>query len=225
MKAGALALVVIAALVVGGAAAAVTPTPLQRTAIVQALRSEQGDVAIEKILISTSNPAYASLNWGFANGGLSSRNNSLLGRAGGSWKILWTRQAEQPADGACVYVPAPVAHDLLHVTCPPASKLHARATTSAEFALLRAGFLTSRLTPYSKTSTGLKHACVSKLNSHWAAAVAGSVSGSHTYVWFKQGKRWLPAFESLVEAGSPPPPAVVLSLASCVGYNPADFGG
>ncbi len=222
MKAGALVLVVLTALAVGGAAAAVTPTPSQRTAIVQALRSQQGDVAIQKILISTSNPAYASLNWGFAAGGLSSRNNSLLARAGGSWKILWTRQSEQPADGACVYVPAPVAHDLLHVTCPPASKLHARVATASELALLKAGFLTSKLTPYAKTGTRLKRPCVSRLNPKWAAAAAVSIAGGHTYVWFNRGK---PAYESLVEAGPPPPPAVVLSLASCVGYNPADFGG
>jgi hypothetical protein len=225
LKAGALALVVVAALAAGGAAAAVTPTPSQRAAIVQALRSEQGNVAIQKILISTTNPAYASMNWGFANGRLSAHNNSLLGRAGGAWKVLWARQAEQRADGACVYVPARVAHDLLHVTCPPASKLDARAATTAELARLEAGFLASRLTPYSKTSTGLTRACVSKLDPHWAGAVSSSPAGSRTFVWFKDGTRWLPVFESLVQAGSPPPPAVVLSLASCVGYNPADFGG
>jgi hypothetical protein len=225
MKAGALTLVAVAALAVGGATAAVTPTASQRTAIVQALRSEQGDVAIQRILISTSNPAYASMNWGFATGGLSSRNNSLLGRIGGTWKVLWTRQSEQPADGACVYVPAPVARDLLHVICPPAAKLHARSATSAELAGLKVGFLNSRLTPYSKTSTGLTHACISKLDARWAGAVSSSVSGSRTFIWFKQGARWAPVFESLVQSGSPPPPAVVLSLASCVGYNPADFGG
>ena len=222
MKAGALALVVVAALAVGGAAAAVTPTPSQRTAIMQALRSEQGNVAIQKILISTSNPAYASMNWGFSNAGLSSRNNSGLGNQRGTWMVLWTRQSEQPADGACVYVPAPVAHDLLHVTCPPASKLHARAATASELALLKAGFLTSKLTPYAKSGTRLTRTCVSRLNPKWAAAAAVSIAGGHTFVWFNRGR---PAFESLVEAGPPPPPAVVLSLASCVGYNPADFGG
>ena len=222
MKAGALALVVVAALAVGGAAAAVTPTPSQRTAIVQALRSQQGNVAIQKILISSSNPAYASMNWGFANGGLSSRNNSVLGNQRGTWKVLWTREVEQPADGACVYVPAPVAHDLLHVTCPPASKLHARSATAEERTAFAKAFLTSKLTPYAKSATRLTRACVSKLDPKWAAAAAVSIAGGHTYVWFKRGK---PAFESLVEAGSPPPPAVVLSLASCVGYNPADFGG
>jgi hypothetical protein len=222
MKAGAIALIAVAALAVGGAAAAVTPTASQRIAITQALRSEQGDVAIQKILISSSNPSYASMNWGFANGGLSSRNNSVLGNLGGTWKVLWTREAEQPADGACVYVPAPVAHDLLHVTCPPASKLHARAATAAERAVLTKAFLTSKLTPYAKSGTRLKRLCVSRLNPKWASAAAVSIAGGHTYVWFDRGK---PVFESLVEAGPPPPPAVVLSLASCVGYNPADFGG
>jgi hypothetical protein len=222
MKAGAIALIAVAALAVGGAAAAVTPTASQRIAITQALRSQQGDVAIQKILISSSNPAYASMNWGFANGGLSSRNNSVLGNQSGKWKVLWTREVEQPADGACVYVPAPVAHDLLHVTCPPASKLHARAATAAERTQLVRGFLTSKLTPYAKSGTRLTRTCVSRLDPKWAAASAVSIAGGHTYVWFKNAT---PAFESLVETGPPPPPAVVLSLASCVGYNPAEYGG
>jgi hypothetical protein len=222
VKAGAVALVLVAALAAGGAAAAITPTAAQRLAITKALRGEQGDVAIQKILVSSANPAYASMNWGFANGGLSSLNNSVLGKTGGKWKVLWTREIEQPADGACVYVPARVAHDLLHVTCPAASKLHARAATAAELSVLRRGFLTSRLTPYSKTGTRLTHTCVSRVDPAWAGATAVSIAGGHTYVWFKNGR---PTFESLVQTGSPPPPAVVLSLASCVGYNPADFGG
>src|SRR5262249_54097903 len=161
--------------------------------------------AIQKILVSSTNPSYASLNWGFAHGGLSSRNNSLLGRIDGTWKVLWTREVEQPADGACVYVPAPVAHDLLHVTCPPASKLHARAATAAELSVLRQGFLKSKLTAYAKTGTRLTRTCVSRLDPRWAAATAVSIAGGHTFVWFENGK---PEYESLVQAGSPPPPAV-----------------
>jgi hypothetical protein len=222
VKAGAVALLVVVALVVGGAAAAVTPTAAQRLAITKALRSEQGDVAVQKILVSSANPEYASMNWGFATGGLSALNNSVLGRADGKWKVLWTREIEQPADGACVYVPAQVAHDLLHVTCPPASKLHARAATAAELSVLRKGFLASRLTPYSRTGTRLTRVCVSRLDPRWSGATAVSIAGGHTTIWFRNGK---PSYESFAQVGPPPPPAVVLSLASCVGYNPADFGG
>ncbi len=225
VKVPAAALVLAAALAAGGAAAARSPTPTQKAAITAALRSQQGEVSIQAIIVSTANPGYASMNWGFANGGRSAQNNSLFMLAGGNWKVLWTRESEQPADGACVYVPAPVAHDLLHVTCPPAAKLHARAATSSEQTLMRKGFRSSSVTPYAKTSSGLSHACVSKLSPSWAAAVAGFSSGSSVYVWFKLGHGWKPAFESLIQRGPAPPPAVVLSLATCVGYNPADFGG
>jgi hypothetical protein len=224
-KVGAAPLVLVAALAVVVGAAARSPTPSQRAAILHAFRSVQGDVAIQKILISRSNPSFASLNWGFAHGALSARNNSVLGLAGGTWKVLWTRESEQPADGACVYVPAPVAHDLLHVTCPPPSKLHARRETAGQLAALKVGFLRSRLTPYSRTATGLTNACVSTVDPHWAAAVASFPSAASTIVWFELGKRWRPAFESVMQVGSPPPAGVVLSLASCVGYNPAEYGG
>jgi hypothetical protein len=222
IRAGAAILTLLAALVVGGAAAARTPTPSQKAAIAAALRSEQGEVAIQKILVSTANPTFASIGWGFSNAGRAAQNNSVLALAGGKWKVLWTRESEQPADGACVYVPAPVAHDLLHVSCPPAAKLHAAAATAAQLAQLKAAFLRSKVTGYAKTSNGLSNVCVSKLDPTWAAALSTFSSGGKVYVWFKQGK---PAFESLMQLGNPPPPAIVLSLASCVGYNPADFGG
>lgn len=218
------ALVLAAALAAGGAAAARSPTPTQKAAITAALRSQQGDVAIEAITISTANPGYASMDWGFSNGGQAGNNNSLFMLSGGRWKVVWTRESEQPADGACVYVPAPVAHDLLRVSCPPAASLHARAATPAELALLRKGFLASPVTPYAKASSGLRHACISRAASGWAGAAAGFSSGGAVYVWFKHAKAWTPVFESLTQRGSPPPAAVVLSLASCVGYNPADFG-
>jgi hypothetical protein len=214
----------LAALVVGAAASARTPSPAQKAAIIAAFRQEQGDVAIQNVFISPAHPAYASMNWGFANGNLSAHNNSVLVRKRGTWTVVWTREIEEPADGACVYVPAAVARELLHVLCPPAAVLHARTATTAELASMKRGFLHSKVTPYAKTST-LSEACVSKLDPHWAAAVSLSrVSGGTTYVWFKLGKRWEPAFESFAQIGAVPPHKVMLSLASCVGYNPADFG-
>ncbi len=148
----------------------------------------------------------------------------MLARSGGDWKVVWTRELEEPADGACVYVPAPVAHDLLRVTCPPPAILHARSATRAETAAIRASFLSSALTPYARSSR-LDHVCLSRLDPRWAAAEAVSnVSGAATYVWFRHGSRWQPTYDSTAQT-SLPPPGVVLSLASCVGYNPADYGG
>ena len=222
-KAGAAVLVLAAALAVGAAAAARTPTRAQKAAIVAALRSEQGDVAIQRVLVSSTDPGFAAMNWGFANGGISALHSSLLARSRGSWKVVWTRDQQQPADGACLFAPAPVVRDLFAIGCPPAADLHARAATSAELGLIDAGFQSSVLTPYARTSTGLKRVCVSDADPSWAAGLAGFPSGSFVYVFFKHGRGWRPVFDSLLQQGTPPPAGVVLSLASCVGYNPADY--
>ena len=219
---GALLAAALGTLLAGAAAAAHNPSPAQKAAIVAAFRREQGDVAIQAVVVSSANPGFASMNWGFANGGLSAYNNSVLALVGGKWRVLWTREAEQPADGACVHVPAAVAHELLDVSCPPAAKLHARAATAAEVAAFSKSFHSSTLTRYAKSSSGLGRVCVSKLDPAWAAAAASFPSGSSVYVWFRHRTV---AFESLVQAGAPPPPWVVLSLASCVGYNASEFGG
>ena len=213
----------VAALAAGGAAAARTPTPAQKAAITAALRSEQGQVAIQKILVSSANPSFASLNWGFSNGGFSALHSSLLGLTKGEWKILWTRDLEAPADGACVYAPASVARDLFNVSCPPPSVLHARSATRTEKKLILRGFRSSDLTPYATNALALSHVCVSRVNQTWAGAVASFESGSIVYVFFKHKKGWRPVFESLLQQTPLPPAAVVLSLASCVGYNPADY--
>jgi hypothetical protein len=217
-------LVVVAALAAGGAAAARTPTPAQKVALTKALRSQQGNVAIQKVLVSSANPGYASIGWGFTNGGVAAQHDSVLGRTGRTWKVLWTRDKEAPADGACVYVPAAVAHDLLSVSCPPPAKLHARAATRVELRLIDAGFHRSNVTPYSRTSTGLERVCISRASPSWAGGVAKFTSGASVYVFFRHvGTRWTPTFESLLQQRTPPPQVVLLSLASCVGYNPSDY--
>lgn len=208
-----------AALVAGGAAAARNPTPVQKQALIRALQTEQGDVAVKSISISTVNPGYASIHWGYR----TALNNSLFQLAGGSWKVLWTRESEAPADGACVYVPAQVARDLLRVTCPAEAALHARPATKAEAALLRTSFRASPVTPYSKTAKALSHVCISRLSPVWAGALAEFPDTSGV-VWFKRASIWKVVDETLFGRGTPPPPNVVLSLASCVGYNPAEFG-
>jgi hypothetical protein len=156
-------LALVAALAAGGAAAARSPSPAQKAAITAALRSEQGQVAIQKILVSTANPSFAALNWGFAHGGFSALHSSLLGLTKGEWKILWTRDLAAPALGACVYAPASVARDLFHVSCPPPSVLHARMASAAEKKLILAGFRHSDLTPYAKNALSLSHVCVSRV--------------------------------------------------------------
>jgi len=224
MKAGAALLVVAAALAAGGGAAARTPAHAQRSAILAAFRSQQGDVAVQKVLVSTADSGYASIGWGFTTHGLAAQHDSVLGRSGGTWKILWTRDREAPADGLCVYVPAAVARDLLGVRCPPASLLRSRPATHGELALIVHGFRHSNLTPYAKNSTGLGRVCVSRANDAWAGGVARFESGAVIYVFFQHGgNRWQPRFESLLQQGPRPPGIVLLSLAACVGYNPSDY--
>jgi hypothetical protein len=223
IKAGASVLVLLAALAVSGVAAARTPTPAQKAAIVAAFRSQQGDVAIQKIQLSSTNPGFAMMNWGFAVRGMTAFHTSLMARSGKTWKVLWTRDVQDPANGACVYVPGPVARDLLGVNCPPPAKLRARAATVSERGLIGRGFRKSSLTPYAKSATSLSHVCVSNADPSWAAAVAAFPSGDSVYVFFRHGKRWAPAFESVLQQGTPPPSLVVLSLATCVGYDPAAF--
>jgi len=187
------------------------------------MRSEQGNVAIQKVLVSTANPTFASMSWGFSNNGFSALHSSLMGLNKGEWKVLWTRDLEAPADGACVYAPAPVARDLFHVSCPPAAALHARAATTSERRGILNGFRSSDLTPYAKTALALSHVCVSRVNDSWAGGVASFESGSIVYVFFRHTRGWRPVFESLLQQTALPPSAIVLSLASCVGYNPADY--
>ena len=95
--------------------------------------------------------------------------------------------------------------------------------TAAERKGILAGFRSSDLTPYAKTALSLSHVCVSSANRSWAGGVASFESGSTVYVFFRHTKGWKPVFESLLQQTPLPPVAIVLSLASCVGYNPADY--
>jgi hypothetical protein len=217
--------VLAAAIASGAAAAARAPTPVERRGLVRALRGAQGEVAIGSIAVSSVNPAFASIDWGHSSGGLSAQDNSVLERAQGRWRLVWTRESEQPADGACAYLLGAVVRDLLGVGCPPAALLRARAASAAQLEALRAGFRASALTPYASSSSGLSHACLSRLSPGWAAAFADFASGGAVLVFFRERERWKPVFESLRGDGALPPSRVVLSLASCVGFNPADYGG
>lgn len=222
------AVLVVAAVIVSvtvstGAVGAVGPSASQRAGILAAFRGEQGNASIQRILISSANPAYASLKWGFAIKGRSAINDSLLQRNGKTWRILWTREIEQSASGACIYVPAAVAKDLLKVSCPPPATLRARPATEPEFSLINAAFRRGRITPYAKNSTGLSNVCISNADSKWAGAVAGFESGGVVFVFFHQSGSWSPVFETLLQQSTRPPERVLLSLALCVGYNPAEY--
>ena len=120
------------------------PTHAQRAALVASLRHAQGDVAVQTISVSKADSSYATIRWGFK----TATSDSLFHHAGGRWKVIWSRESERPADGACAFSPAKVVRELYGVKCPSEAALHARTATAAEQAALEASFRSSKLTPY-----------------------------------------------------------------------------
>jgi hypothetical protein len=197
------------------------PSPAQRTALLTGLHSLQGDVVVQSISVSKADSTYATIRWGYK----AATSDSLFHRAGGRWKLIWSRESERPADGACAYSPAQVVRELYRIACPPEAALHARKANDAELAALEATFRSSKLTPYWRDARRLANPCISRLDSAWAAATATFRSGSKGVIWFKHGGTWKVARETLFGGGTLPPPRIVLSLASCVGYSAPEYEG
>jgi hypothetical protein len=197
------------------------PTHAQRVALLVSLRHEQGDVAVQTISVSKADSTYASIRWGFK----TATSDSLFHHTGGRWKVIWSRESERPADGACAFSPAKVVLELYGVKCPSEAALHGRTATDAEKVALEASFRSSKLTPYWRDTHQLANQCISRVDSTWAAATATFRSGAKGVIWFKHGTRWTVARETLLNGGTKPPPRIVLSLASCAGYSAAEYEG
>jgi hypothetical protein len=197
------------------------PTHAQRTALVASLRHAQGDVAVQTVSVSRRDSSYATIRWGFK----TATSDSLFHHAGGRWKVIWSRESERLADGACAFSPAPVVRELYGVKCPSEAALHARVATAAEQAALETSFRSSKLTPYWHDAHRLANPCISRVDSAWAAATATFRSGAKGVIWFRHGARWTVARETLFGGGTRPPPRIVLSLASCAGYSAAEYEG
>jgi hypothetical protein len=204
--------------VVAGLAA---PTSAQRAALVASLRYERGDVAVQTISVSKADRTYASVRWGFK----TATSDSLFHHGGGRWKVIWSRESERPADGACAFSPAKVVLELYGVKCPSEAALHGRTATSAEVTALEVSFRSSKLTAYWRGARPLTNVCISRIDSTWAAATATFRSGAKGVIWFKHGSKWTVARETLLNSGTRPPPRIVLSLASCAGYSAAEYEG
>jgi hypothetical protein len=197
------------------------PTPAQRTALLASLHNLQGDVVVQSMSVSKADASYATIRWGYK----AATSDSLFHHAGGRWKLIWSRESERPADGACAFSPAQVVRELYGIACPPEAALHARKANVTELAALEASFRSSKLTPYWRDAHSLVNPCVSRLNSAWAAATATFRSGSKGVIWFKHTDNWTVARETLFGGGTLPPPRIVLSLASCVGYSAPEYEG
>jgi hypothetical protein len=210
--------------VVGGAQAARVPNAAEARAVVEAVREHIGArVAVASVRVSAVDPDFATVRW--------SRPTTprahwveLYRRAAGRWTFVWGRPSAARAEGACAFVPAAVARELYGTHCPGARALHARPADAVETPLLESAFATSAAARTYAYRTHLRSLCVSRLNSEWAAA-STVLTETQGIVWFRRAGRWQVVYETLNELGIRPPRPIVLSLASCVGYNAAENGG
>lgn len=109
--------------------------------------------------------------------------------------------------------------DLYRIECPSWRALHAKRATKKETAVL----LDAYFSVPPKVPVGNRHqfsitrACISRLDPSWASAGIGTYE-SGEIKWFKRnGDRWVYQQRA--------PHAIVLSLASCGGFNAAEYGG
>ena len=208
-------------LLLAAAVVMAAPTHAQRSALIAALRSMQGDVAVQSVSVSKADPTFATIHWGYGY----AQSDSLFHHVGARWKFVWSRQSERPADGACAFAPAAVAREFYGVSCPSAAALRGRRATATEASVLTAAFRSSKLTPYSRDAIGLVNICISRIDSNWAAALAKFKTGAKGVIWFRRAGSWSAAAETIFGGGHLPPPRIVLSLASCTGYNAAEYSG
>jgi len=202
------------------AVALAVPTPGERAGLRAALRALQGDVAVQRIAVAASDRRYGSVRWGYK----VAQSDSLFRLQRGRWRLVWSRPADRPADGACALVPARVVRELYGVACPGFAALHGKRADAEELAALTAAFRSSRFTRYWRDASRLANPCISRVDPRWAAARA-TFPNTSGVIWFRRARVWAVAYETLFGLGKLPPPRIVLSLAACTGYNAAEYGG
>jgi hypothetical protein len=218
--AGAAALV--ASSIAASAAAERVPAPVERKAIVAALVKVQGTrVSVQKVVVSTIDTRYASIRW--SQGPATFEVTGFLHRGTRGWMILWGNRQGEPFDGACAFAPRAVVADLYGVRCPSWAAVHGRVGTRSERTQLVEAFHRSAPTRDYPRATRVTRVCVSRADPRFAAA-ATDLASTEGFVWFQRDP-WRVAFETVSRRGTLPGPRVVLSLASCVGYNAAQYGG
>lgn len=206
------------------AAAKRAPTPVERKAVVAAVNQVQGQqlpVRVKQVVVSTVDSRYASIRW--SEGPPSFEVTEILHRGTHGWAILWGHRRNEPSDGVCAFAPRAVVLELYAVPCPPWAALHGRGATPGEKAQLVGAFRGSALTRDYQRSGRVTRSCVSRIDPRFAAS-AIDLTSTGAIVWFRRGP-WRVVFETVSSRGTRPSPRVVLSLASCVGYNAAQYGG
>jgi hypothetical protein len=206
------------------ASAARPPTHAELKAITASLRRQNGGatVSLPFVSVSTAAPGWVAIGFG-----PKPYSFSIFHRRGTEWVAVGAGGTwpGRPFDGLCAYAPTAVVLDLFRIHCPPYRALHALPAPKTIRKTLTAALLAA---PIIKRDDGgfpsrvtVFNACVSRLDSRWAgAAVAFPDTG--LIAWFHEtGGHWH-VFTSWQLAY--PPHAPVLSLASCVVYDAAEFG-
>ncbi len=209
------------------------PNAVEMHSLKKALdRYEVGVTALALARIANSDPAWARVRTGGA-GRLRNHDEVLFQKERRAWIERYVFPAGEPADGACLVAPASIVEDLYKTRCPPKSMLRARSARKPEIGAILAGFMLNRSLRKIPNLTLLRcsgkrcesGACVSIRFPRWASALLYA-PGANGVVWMRRAHhRWNVAYETLTNSGGLPPGSVVLSLASCVGYNPGDYGG
>jgi hypothetical protein len=219
------------------AKAAREPTPAERTSLRSAARNFEGTRAPIKIeLVSAANPTWARIQIGgqSSRSASLSRDDILFHHLRRDWLVAYVFTVGQRSDGGCAYSPANVMRDLYAVMCPAERALQARLATAREKRSIRAAMLVDPLTrrfgdvplEHCRNNGECKPGpCVSRLDSKWASAFM-NFSSTSGVVWLRRaGSSWRVADETSWKRGVLPPHRIVLSLAYCVGYNAAQYGG
>lgn len=205
--------------IAANAAAKRIPTPVEHKAIVAALVKAQGThLSVQEVVVSTIDTRYASIRW---SQGI--EVTGFLHRGTRGWMILWGNRQGEPFDGACAFAARAVIADLYGVRCPSWAAVHGRVATGSERTQLVEALHQSALTRDYPRSARMIRVCVSRADPRFAAA-AIDLTSTEGFVWFRRDP-WRVAFETVSRRGTLPSPRVVLSLASCVGYNAAQYGG
>lgn len=201
-----------------------TLTQADKQAITRAIRAfESVSDPISSIRISIRVPGWARVQ---TEGG----SDLLFKKKIDGWRIIHGAEngignSEKRDDGICAYGPTNVIRTLYAISCPAERALHARQATKIEHSHLTFAFRRDRLTRRYSRSMVLGRMCISRSEPSWAGAIAGAPGGGGP-VWFEfTKKRWEVVYEAISNRGVHPRHSVILSLASCVGYDAGRYGG
>lgn len=180
-----------------------------------------GAVTLPFVLISTAAPG-----WAVVGRNSNPHTFTVFHRKASLWRYVgWPMEPGQPLDGICAYVPTPVVVDLFHIHCPLYRALHARRAPPRMRKTLTAALLADTrirvLDGGDSSHVRVYDACISRLNPKWAGALV-AFPDTGLVAWFHEIRgRWRVFLSWRLPY---PPHAPVLSLASCVNYDAAEFG-